>query len=286
MKYWTDIRGAIDLREDSSDECKESNWIRNFKVCQDSFNRPSGHSELNIYTDGSKMNERVGAAYVFSKVNDFVTEKFFRLPNYCTVFQAEIKAIKEAAQRLSISQEYKYVRIFVDSQAALRALESKQITSTLVGDTIRTLNIASLGRNITLHWTRAHIGTIGNERADEGAKKGGMLEISDNINVPKAERMQRIEKFFYDQWGKSWNEYKKARMTKLFYINPCKNQAKYILKLGRIELSRFIKIITGHNGLFYFKHRVDPQINPTCRFCLEQDETFYHLVTECPVHRI
>ena len=50
-----------------------------------------------------------------------------------------------------------------------------------------------------------------------------------------------------------------------------------------MELSRFIKIITGHNGLFYFKSRVDPQINPVCRFCLENNETFYHLVTECPV---
>ena len=75
-------------------------------------------------------------------------------------------------------------------------------------------------------------------------------------------------------------------MTKLFYLNPCKNQAKYVLKLGRLELSRFIKIITGHNGLFYFKHKVDPQINPVCRFCLQQDETFYHLATECPVHRL
>ena len=73
-------------------------------------------------------------------------------------------------------------------------------------------------------------------------------------------------------------------MTKLFYTKPDSNQAKYVLKLSRIELSRFIKIITGHNGLFYLKNKIDPVINSICRFCLEHDETFFHLVTECPRH--
>ena len=71
----------------------------------------------------------------------------------------------------------------------------------------------------------------------------------------------------------------------MFYGKPDKNQGKYVLKLGRMELSRFIKIITGHNGLFYFKSKIDGQINAECRFCLEAEETFYHLATECPVHR-
>ena len=74
-------------------------------------------------------------------------------------------------------------------------------------------------------------------------------------------------------------------MSKLFYKKPDSNQAKYVIKLGRLELSRFIKIITGHNGLFYFRSKIDPEINPECRFCLEKEETFYHLATECPVHR-
>ena len=230
------------------------------------------------------MNDRVGAAYVFYEVKNFVAEQSFRLPNYCTVFQAEIKAINEAAKRLTLDQNYKYVRFFIDSQAAILALESRIITSKLVSETIRSLNIASLGRNITLHWTKAHVGTLGNERADEGAKKGGLLPVPDDTRLPKAERKQRIESYFYNKWETEWANYHKARMTKLFYIKPDKNQAKYVLKLGRLEMSRFIKIITGHNGLFYFKHKVDSIINPICRFCLEADETFYHLATECPVH--
>ena len=33
----------------------------------------------------------------------------------------------------------------------------------------------------------------------------------------------------------------------------------------------------------YFKHKVDPEWDPECRFCLENDETFWHLATDCPV---
>ena len=49
-----------------------------------------------------------------------------------------------------------------------------------------------------------------------------------------------------------------------------------------MSLARFIRIISGHNSLFYFRSKVDPEIKPTCRFCLEEDETFYHLINECP----
>ena len=36
--------------------------------------------------------------------------------------------------------------------------------------------------------------------------------------------------------------------------------------------------------LFYFKNKIDPEISNLCRFCLEECETFWHLITECPVY--
>ena len=37
-------------------------------------------------------------------------------------------------------------------------------------------------------------------------------------------------------------------------------------------LSTWIKSITGHNN---------PEIDPTCRLCLQANETRYHLMTNC-----
>ena len=121
--------------------------------------------------------------------------------------------------------------------------------------------------------------------ADKKAKEGGKLSLVEEVGLPKCEIHNKIESFFINAWSKDWDDYPKARMTKLIINGPNKNQSKYVQKLGRLELSRYIKIVTGHNGLFYFKHKIDPQINSTCCFCLQSDETFFHLLTECPRHR-
>ena len=75
-------------------------------------------------------------------------------------------------------------------------------------------------------------------------------------------------------------------MAKELYSGPDKNKAKIVYKMNRIELSRYVRITSGHNGLFYFKSKIDPEINPVCRFCLENDETFFHLLTACPKFRL
>ena len=71
-------------------------------------------------------------------------------------------------------------------------------------------------------------------------------------------------------------------MGKCFYSGPDACKAKYVYKLARCKLARFVRIISGHNSLFYFCSKVDPDINPVCRFCQEEDETFFHLVNNCP----
>ena len=143
---------------------------------------------------------------------------YFTLPSHCTVFQAEVKAVLEAAKILEILPQYTDIKFFIDSQAAIKALASTDLTSKLVVKTVEALNRVSSNRNIKLRWTRAHIGTYGNERADEGAKKGSTLELVQNIDIPKAELKNCIENYFYLEWEKSWTKYGKARMTKLFFI--------------------------------------------------------------------
>ena len=138
-------------------------------------------------------------AYVFYEVNKFVTRESFRLPQYCSVFQAEIKAIKEAASALLRTEKYKFVRFFIDSQAAIKALDSREITSCLVRDAKNELNKAARNRRITLYWTRAHIGTEGNEFADRAAKEGGQLALVEDIAMPKVELHNKIREMYYEQ---------------------------------------------------------------------------------------
>ena len=46
-------------------------------------------------------------------------------------------------------------------------------------------------------------------------------------------------------------------------------------------LSTRIKSRTGHNNLAYFQSKLNPEIDPTCRLCLQANETLHHLMTDC-----
>ena len=118
----------------------------------------------------------------------------------------------------------------------------------------------------------------GNEKADELAKAGAVCDNTVAVLPPKIELKSQIKEHFYSDF----TEYDGARMGKQFYFGPDPQKAKYVIKLSRAKLARFVRIISGHNYLFYFRHLVDNDIDPLCRFCLEENETFEHLVNECP----
>ena len=70
-------------------------------------------------------------------------------------------------------------------------------------------------------------------------------------------------------------------MTKQFITKPDKARDNLTIGLSKSSLSRLIQLITGHNFLSYFQYQLDPHINPLCRMCGEENETFYHLITDC-----
>ena len=79
-----------------------------------------------------------------------------------------------------------------------------------------------------------------------------------------------------------WERYPYARQTKFFYPECNKQLGKLAMELTRLQLGRFIRIITGHNNLLYHRSNIDPDIDPMCRFCREKQETFIHFFTDCP----
>ena len=58
-------------------------------------------------------------------------------------------------------------------------------------------------------------------------------------------------------------------------------KSKYVLKMGTHMRSEWIKGMTGHNNLAYFQYKLNPVIDPTCRICLQENETLHHLMTDC-----
>ena len=179
----------------------------------------------------------------------------------------------------------KYLKIFCDSQAALKALESRTIHSSLVKETVETLSVlADSGIVIRLVWIKAHVDHLGNERADQLAKEGTRQDPELQIRMPKPMVYVHnlVDEAVLNEWGTSWRLYDKARQTKQFFPSTGHGKATGLLKLNRRSLSRIISATTGHGPFGYFQNLLDPEINPLCRFCGEVPETFFHLITDCP----
>ena len=54
-------------------------------------------------------------------------------------------------------------------------------------------------------------------------------------------------------------------------------------KLSRSNLSLLIQIVTGQNSLNYLTNKINPSHTDQCRYCEEEEETFIHILNECPV---
>ena len=136
-RYWFYIgkdTGVTELRVET-DDCLLPLPTRSFVLDINSFVNMAEcqtPAAVNVYTDGSKLHDKVGAGVHVKSASGTITETKIRLPDYATVYQAEVAAITEAAKILQTIPNLTTVKVFVDSQAALRSFQSPYVRSKTV----------------------------------------------------------------------------------------------------------------------------------------------------------
>ena len=89
---------------------------------------------ITCYTDGSRTESGVGAGFFTTTNNsphNIINYSSFKLPDFCSVFQAEVSAIKEVTTTLQHNRS-KTIVIWTDSLSTLQALSSKLTRSKTV----------------------------------------------------------------------------------------------------------------------------------------------------------
>ena len=183
-------------------------------------------STIRLYTDGSKLDGRVGADFSAEYPNNFPKPAFFHLAIYSTVFQAEVLAISKVAKNLLL-EKMNNQRIFmlVDSQAATKALIKCTVTSITVLNCVRNVNQLDKQNHVSIAWILGHARLYGNEVADYVAKSASKLKMrgpESFIAVPYASCVSTVMGWSIDGWKSMWNKRKtKHSLSALLHQLQC-----------------------------------------------------------------
>lgn len=154
----------------------------------------------NIYTDGSKLENRVGSAFIClsSESTPYIWQK--ALPGYCTVFQAEMDAVLSAATYATTLQGPS--TIWCDNQSVIQNIANFWSRNTKAQQTRELL----LKRpDVQLRWVKAHAGTLGNEEADKLAKAATQLPADIWSPFPRKFIKNCIRRECMVQWQDEWD---------------------------------------------------------------------------------
>ena len=176
LAYWEQIITDLGIHYPDIDRTSALNLNNKFTVNTDSFNNYTKHlmhSQLNVYTDGSKTDIGTGAGFVIYDKQKLIHKDYFPLAPTATVYQAEVIAIGKAAKflmKFRKTLDPKYIKFFSDSRSTLQALDNHKIKAKTVLNTINSLNaLGQLSKRVTLNWIKAHNQHVGNEYADRMA---------------------------------------------------------------------------------------------------------------------
>ena len=115
--------------------------------------------------------------------------------------------------------------IYVDSQAAIKALASTSIKSKTVKDCLDALDNASSFFNIIICWVPGHTNVVGNERADVLAKIGSNddLPIDNSVLRPFCDLKSRNKLETYTTWNKKWTDLQTCEVSRQMWPKIDKN---------------------------------------------------------------
>ena len=164
-----------------------------------------------VYTDGSKMNERVGAAAVincnFLDGETTCRQLSKRLPDNSTIFAAETTAITLALNYYQyMGPVHHYVVVYSDSMSCLQAIEGEDTENSFICHIMNLLWLLSdKGTHVCFCWILSHCGIEGNERVDHLAKETLDHNIVPLANVHHADLKPLVNSYIQQLVQTKWD---------------------------------------------------------------------------------
>ncbi|XP_035232835.1 uncharacterized protein LOC118204638 [Stegodyphus dumicola] len=229
--------------------------------------------DLVYYTDGSKLDENTGCAYVALRQQSTIAQWKGHLDTNNSVFQSEVMAIKQALLTI-IQQRQRDSFIITDSLSSLYAIVNPVHSSPLIAE-IQTHLRDHSHLNTRIEWTKAHVGNRGNEQADQLAKEAARNINAEHITIPwpVSYLKKSLKHKAKSVWQEEWDTGETGRRA--HYHVPTVDSDRLIVH------AQMVRYITGHGPfpVYYEKHGIAQNAHCICGEMGTPD----HYVTQCPL---
>ena len=206
---------------------------------------------LTIYTDGSGINNKIGAAACNTKE---ILHQHLGPSEKFNVFTAEVSAIGLAMDIVSQNHNQQQCHIYTDSQAAIKAIinPGKQSGQAIIKATLDKIDHLINRTHLTIHWIPGHQQIKGNEQADAEAKKAAQNSAlgSKHPHSPlKSSRTMTIKQLAKAQWKQTMesDKYKSKHLRQILRHRQAKAGQRYYKSADTWKAATTLaQLCTGH----------------------------------------
>jgi ribonuclease HI len=255
---------------------------------------------IQVYTDGSGKDGKIGAAAVLYKNGRKKSDLRFLLGSDTEHTVPEAEGVGLVLGMELIRREYSAGRASIAADnvgsitrsMSIQVAPSQHIWEMMLkrwGMTKR----KHTGLRLTIRWIPGHEGVVGNEEADrlvnmavkKGSSRRNELPAPLRKGIPRSKAAAwRVNKAKLAQRAtKAWTE--SPRYAKLRYVvgrMPSKHFLGLTAELPRKKASLLFQLWSGHIPLRAHLHRITQADSPNCGQCNGSRETVHHFLMMCP----